>query len=136
MLCDKKVPVQLKVKIYQTLIKPVMLYYSAERSSMRKKEENLLNKTEMGMLRLAPISLQDHTRIEEIRKRAKVRPSVAHVTKRRLSWYRHGSHTANTYRHCRYHNNDARQGYRAYLEGDPEAAPPPASDEWTISGEI
>ena len=88
--CDKKVPVKLKVKIYQTVIKPTMLY-GAECWAMRKKEEHLLNKTEMRMLRwIQGISLKDHVSIvrsEEIRKRLNVMPIVDQVTKRRLSWY-------------------------------------------------
>ena len=88
-ICDKKVPVKLKVKIYQTVIKPTMLY-GAECWAMRKKEEYLLNKTEMRMLRwIQGISLKDHIRSEEIRKRLNVMPIVDQVTKRRLSWYGH-----------------------------------------------
>ena len=57
---------------------------------MRQKEEHLLNKTEMRMLRwIQGISLKDHVRSEEIRKRANVMPIVDQVTKRRLSWYGH-----------------------------------------------
>ena len=43
---------------------------------MRKKEEHLLNKTEMRMLRwIQGISLKDHVRSEEIRKRLNVVPN-------------------------------------------------------------
>ena len=81
-ICDKKVPVKLKVKIYLTVIKHTMLY-CAECWAMRKKEEHLLNTTEMRILRwIQGISLKDHVRSEEIRK-----PIVEQVTKRRLSWY-------------------------------------------------
>ena len=86
-ICDKNVPVKLKVKIYQTVIKPTMLY-GAECWSMRKKKEHLLNKTEMRILRLIQgISLKDHVRSEEIQKRLNVMPIVDQVTKRRLSSY-------------------------------------------------
>ena len=58
-ICDKKVTVKLKVKIYQTVIKPTMLY-GAECWAMRKKEEHLLNMTEMRMLRwIQGISLKE-----------------------------------------------------------------------------
>ena len=88
-ICDKKVPVKLIVKIYQTVIKPTMLY-GAECWAMRKKEEHLLNKTEMRMLRwIQGISLKDHVRSEEIRNRLNVMAIVDQVTKRRLSWYGH-----------------------------------------------
>ena len=35
------------------------------------------------------IGLKDHIRSKEIRKRAKVKPIVSHVTKQLLSWYGH-----------------------------------------------
>ena len=86
---SKKVPVKLKVKIYQTVIKPTMLY-GAECWAMRKKEEQLLNKTEMRMLHwIQGISLKDRVRRDEIRKRLNVMPIVDQFTKRRLSWYGH-----------------------------------------------
>ena len=78
-ICDKKVPVKLKVKIYKTVIKPTMLY-GAQCWAMIKKEEHLLNKTEMRMLRwIQGISLKDHVRSEEIRKRLNVMPIVDHL---------------------------------------------------------
>ena len=66
------------------------MLYGAECWAMRKKEEHLQNKTEMRMLRwIQEISLKDHVRSEEIRKRLNVMPIVDQVTKRRLSWYGH-----------------------------------------------
>ena len=66
------------------------MLYAAECWAMRKKEEHLLNKTEMRMLRwIQGISLKDHVRSEEIRTRLNVMPIVDQVTKRRLSWYGH-----------------------------------------------
>ena len=90
-ICDKKVPVKLKVKIYlpDSDIKPTMLH-GAECWAMRKKEEHLLNMTEMRMLRwIQGICLKDHVRSEEIRKRLNIMPIVDQVTKRRLSLYGH-----------------------------------------------
>ena len=47
------------------------------------KEEHILNKTDVMMLRLIHwISLKDHASSEEIRKRAKVMPIVADITTR------------------------------------------------------
>ena len=67
-----------------------MLYGAECCWAMRKKEEHLLNKTEMRMLHwIQGISLKDHVRSEEIRKRLNVMPIVDQVTKRRLSWYGH-----------------------------------------------
>ena len=50
-ICDKKVPVTLKHKIYKTVIKAAMTY-GAECWTMKKKDEmRLMNKKEMRMLR-------------------------------------------------------------------------------------
>ena len=88
-ICDKKVPVKLKAKIYQTVIKPTMLY-GAECWAMRKKEEHLINNTEMRMLRwIQGISLKDHVRSEEIRKETERYADCRSGYQRRLSWYGH-----------------------------------------------
>ena len=64
----------------------------------QKKEDHLLNKTEMRMLRwIQGISLKDHVRSEEIRNRLNVMLIVDQVTKRRLSWYGHNSKKAGTH---------------------------------------
>ena len=47
---DRRMPRKLKVKIYETLIRGVMLY-GAEVWTVRRKEERMLEKTEMKMLR-------------------------------------------------------------------------------------
>ena len=48
-ICDKKVPVKLKHKIYKTVKRHTMTY-GAECWTMKKKDEMLMNKTEMRML--------------------------------------------------------------------------------------
>ena len=73
-ICDKKVPVKLKHKIYKTVIRPTMTY-GAECWTMKKKDEMLMNKTEMRMLRwIQGVSLREHNRNEEIREAATVQP--------------------------------------------------------------
>ena len=57
---------------------------------MRKKEEHMLHETETRMLRwIRGIGLKYHVRSEEIRNIARIKVIVAHVIKRRLSWYGH-----------------------------------------------
>ena len=64
--CDKKVPVKLKHKIYKTVIKHTMTY-GAECWTMKKKDDMMMNKTEMRMLRwIQGLSLREHNSNEEI----------------------------------------------------------------------
>ena len=49
-LCDKKVPIKLKDKVYKTVIKPTMTY-GAECWAVRKNDENRLHVEKMRMLR-------------------------------------------------------------------------------------
>ena len=49
-LCDKKVPINLKNKVYITVIKPTMTY-GAECWAVRKKDANRVHVAEMRMLR-------------------------------------------------------------------------------------
>ena len=88
-ICDKKVPIKLKHKIYKTVIKPTMTY-GAECWTMKKKDEMLMNKTEMRMLRwIQGVSLREHKRNEEIREAATVQPIATHLMQKRLRWYGH-----------------------------------------------
>ena len=48
-ICDKKMPRKLKINLYMTVIRPVLLY-GAECWTVRKKEEHILEKTEMRMM--------------------------------------------------------------------------------------
>ena len=58
--CDKKVPVKLKHKIYKTVIRPTMTY-GADCWAMKKKDDMLMNKTEMRMSRwIQGVSLREH----------------------------------------------------------------------------
>ena len=49
-ISDKKMTKKLNIKLYMTVIRPVLLY-GAECWTVRKKEEQILEKTEMRMLR-------------------------------------------------------------------------------------
>ena len=48
--CDRKIPLKLKAKVYKTMIKPNLLY-GAEMLAIGAKEESMLERTEMTMLR-------------------------------------------------------------------------------------
>ena len=88
-ICDKKVPVNLKRKIYKTVIRPTMTY-GAEWWTMKTKDEIMMNKTDMIMLRwIQGVSLREHKSNEEIREAATVQPMATHLTQKRLHWYGH-----------------------------------------------
>ena len=71
-MCDRKISRKLKCKIYKTVVRPVLLYGS-ECWAVRKKEEDLLRRTEMRMLHcILGVSLKDRLMNEEIRKRCAV----------------------------------------------------------------
>ena len=73
-MCDRQMPVELKDKVFKTIIRPAMTYGS-EYWAVKKKGENKLISAEMRMLRWArgKTSL-DHIRNEDIRKEAHVKP--------------------------------------------------------------
>ena len=72
MLCDKKVPIKLKDKVYKTVIKPTMTY-GAECWADRKKDENRLHVAEMRMLRwISGKTRKDNVRNQIVQEDAKV----------------------------------------------------------------
>ena len=50
LLCDRRMPVKLKGKVYKTVIRPAMLY-GAETWATTKRQEKRIEVTEMRMLR-------------------------------------------------------------------------------------
>ena len=88
-ICDKKMPIKLKTKLYKTVVRPVMLY-GAETWSTRVKEVRLLEKTEMRMLRwIMGVSLRDRIRSEDIRAKLGVVNITEKLKEMRLRWYGH-----------------------------------------------
>ncbi len=86
---DKRMPVSLKAKIYRTVIRPVLLY-GAETWALRKKEEMLLERTEMRMLRwILGITLKDRKRNEDIRQMTGVINISEKIREARLRWFGH-----------------------------------------------
>ena len=85
-ISDKKMPRKLKNKLYMTVIRPVLLY-GAECWTVRKKEEQILEKGEMRMLRR--IKGVDKIKSEDIRKELGVSSIQEKVREMRLRWYGH-----------------------------------------------
>jgi hypothetical protein len=88
-VCDRKMPVGVKGKVYKTMIRTVMIY-GAEAWSPRRKEEELLERTEMRMLRwILGVSLKDRKTNEDIRQAVGVACITDKIREARLRWYGH-----------------------------------------------
>ena len=88
-ICDKKVPVKLKNKLYKTVIRPTLIYGS-ECWALHKAEQQRMHTTEMTMLRwIEDKTRKDRIRNEQFSSDAMVKPITTHATQKRLSWYGH-----------------------------------------------
>ena len=86
---NKNVPRKLKTKLYMTVIRPVLLY-GAECWTVGKKEEQILEKTEMMMLRrIKGVTLRDKVKSVDIRKELGVNSIKEKLRRMRLRWYEH-----------------------------------------------
>ena len=82
-------PRKLKIKLYMTVISLVLLYGS-ECWTVRKKEEQILEKTKMRMLRrIKGVTLRDRVKSVDIRKELGVSSVQEKVREMRLRWYGH-----------------------------------------------
>ena len=88
-ICDKKIQTNLKLLIYQAVIRPTLLY-GCETWPMSVKDEKRMATTEMRMVRWAMgVSLLVHRRNEEILEEAKVEAIATVMRRRRLEWFGH-----------------------------------------------
>ena len=86
---DKKMLLKLKIKIYKTIVRPVLLY-GAETWALRRKEEGLLERTEMRMVRwIAGISLLERRESKDIRKMCGICNVIEKVREARLRYLGH-----------------------------------------------
>jgi len=88
-LCDRRMPIAVKGKVYRTMIRPVLIYGS-EAWSLRRREEERLERTEMRMLRwILGLTLKDRKRNDDIRCIIGVACIMDKVCEARLRWYGH-----------------------------------------------
>ena len=86
-ISDKKMPRKLKMKLYMTVIRPVLLY-GGECWTVRKKEEEILEKTDMRMFRrIRGVTLRDKEKSVDIRKELGVTSIQEKVRELRLRWH-------------------------------------------------
>ena len=82
-ICDKKVPVKLKNKLYKTVIRPTCECWALHRA-----EQQRMHTTEMKMLRwIQGKTRKDRIRNEKFRRDAMVKLITTYVTQKHLSWY-------------------------------------------------
>ena len=88
-MCDRKMPVELKDKVFKTIIITAMTYGS-ECWAVKKKDENKLNSAEMRMVRWARgKTWLNHIRNEDIRKKAHIKSVETFLENNRLKWFGH-----------------------------------------------
>jgi len=88
-LCNRRMPTGVKGKVYRTTVRPVLIYGS-EAWTMRRREEECLERTEMRMLQwILGLTLRDRKRNDDIRHVRGVACITDKVREARLRWYRH-----------------------------------------------
>uniref|UniRef100_A0A914X4N9 Reverse transcriptase domain-containing protein n=1 Tax=Plectus sambesii TaxID=2011161 RepID=A0A914X4N9_9BILA len=88
-LCDRRMPLRLKSKVYKTVVRPVALYGS-ECWPATAKHEQALHVMEMRMLRWSlGLTRFDHAMNNDVRRRLGVAPITAKMREGRLRWYGH-----------------------------------------------
>ncbi|XP_045492918.1 uncharacterized protein LOC123700390 [Colias croceus] len=88
-LCDPKMPIKTKGKVYKTAVRPALMYGS-ECWAIKKAQEQRVHVNEMKMLRWAAgVTRLDKVRNEYIRGSFKVAPISEKLTEQRLRWYGH-----------------------------------------------
>ena len=88
-MCDRKVPVELKDKVFKAVIRPAMTHGS-ECWAVKKKDDSKLNSAEMRILRWARGKTRlGHIRNEDIRKEAHIKPVETFLENKWLKRFGH-----------------------------------------------
>ena len=88
-ICDKRMSMKLKRKIYTTVIRPALIY-GAETWTTTNREEERLNVNEMHMLRWScGVTRKDRVPNKNIQGSLKVAEVRKKIMERRLMWYGH-----------------------------------------------
>ena len=88
-LYDRKIPLRLKAKVYESIIRPT-LTYGSECWAMKVTNKRKIATTEMRMLRgILGVSIREHMRNEEIRRILHISPIDEVIRSGRLRWFGH-----------------------------------------------
>ena len=88
-LYDRKIPLRLKAKVYEAIIRPA-LTYGSECWALKVTNKRKIATTEMRMLRgILGVSRRDHMRNEDIRRILHVYPIDEVMRCGRLRWFEH-----------------------------------------------
>ena len=88
-LCDRRMPVKLKGKVYKTVVRPAMMY-GMEATPIKKVNEKRMNVAEMKMLRwMSGVTRRDRIPNKRLRGTVKVVKLLKKVQETRLRWYGH-----------------------------------------------
>ena len=85
-LCDRRMPVKLKGKVYKTVVRPALLYGAVTWATMRGQEARL-EVNETRMLRwMCSVTRRNHIQNEHIRETTRVVQTSKKITEQRLKW--------------------------------------------------
>ena len=88
-LCDKRLNVKMKGKMYKSIVRPALLY-SCETWPMKKAQERRMEVAEMRMLRwMCGVTKRDRIKNDYIRGTVKVKEISKKLQERRLQWFGH-----------------------------------------------
>ena len=88
-LCDRKINVKMKGRVYKTVVRPAMVY-GDDAWPVKETQEKKLDVAEMKMLRwMRGVTQVDRIRNERIRGTIKVEELSKMVQERILQWFRH-----------------------------------------------
>ena len=88
-LCDRRISLRVKGKVYKTVVRPAMMY-GAETWEVNKAQEKKLDVAEMRMFRwMSGVTKLDRIMNERIRWTTKVGEIYKKVQERMLKWYGH-----------------------------------------------
>ena len=89
LLKEKGIPTEVKILIYKTILRPILLYGS-ECWAMNTMQKSRIEAAEMRVLRLIRgVSLRDRMRSELVRRELGVEPVLECVERNQLRWFGH-----------------------------------------------